>query len=385
MKPTTLGRSYYPALDGLRGFAILAVLFHHNFDFLPMPRFGWLGVDLFFVLSGFLITDILLRTKEQKNFLTNFFIRRVLRIFPLYYGIIVSFFILAPLAREFRDQYSYCYIHRGMLWIPLQNLLQIISPRPNSNTVFDHFWSLSVEEQFYLFWPFMIVLCKRNKQLIWFVSFVLFGFILFRLFSFLHFGSGMMFYQLQFRTRIDGLCIGSLIAIWRNISVKTVRKKLVVLSTIILSLHAIAFILSKTELNLPHFSIVGYSTMGVFFGWILVVIIENRNKPSKILFENKAIKGLGKISYGLYVYHWPLLVLFKIYFIGSIMHLGLTDYQSYIIVSISAAIVAIVVSIVSYNLFEKRILALKEKITVEKISRRLGEKLFPMYTHSPAK
>jgi peptidoglycan/LPS O-acetylase OafA/YrhL len=385
MKPTTLGRSYYPALDGLRGLAILAVLFHHNFDFLPIPRFGWLGVDLFFVLSGFLITDILLRTKEQKNFLTNFFIRRVLRIFPLYYGIIILFFILAPLAKEFKDQYSYCYIHQGMLWIPLQNLLQIISPRPNSNTVFDHFWTLSVEEQFYLFWPFIILLCRKKKQLIWIVSSVLFGFIIFRLFSFLYFGSGMMFYQLQFRTRIDGLCIGSLIAIWKNISVETVRKKLVVLSTIILSLHAIAFILSKTELNLPHFSIVGYSTMGVFFGWILILSIENRNKHSKILFENKAIKGLGKISYGLYVYHWPLLVIFKFYFIGSIVHSGLTDYQSYIIVSISAAIVAVVVSILSYNLFEKRILALKEKITVEKISRRLGEKLFPLYTHSPAK
>jgi len=103
MKATTVIRSYYPALDGLRGFAILGVLLQHNFSFLPVPKFGWVGVDLFFVLSGFLITDILLKTKEQKNFLSNFYTRRVLRIFPLYYGSLILFFSLAPLISQFKD------------------------------------------------------------------------------------------------------------------------------------------------------------------------------------------------------------------------------------------------------------------------------------------
>ncbi|MEI9808490.1 MAG: acyltransferase [Bacteroidota bacterium] len=88
-----MNRSYYPALDGLRGIAIILVLCCHNFNFLPHFELGWIGVDLFFVLSGFLITDILLRTKETKNFLQNFYIRRILRIFPLYYGALLLFFL----------------------------------------------------------------------------------------------------------------------------------------------------------------------------------------------------------------------------------------------------------------------------------------------------
>src|SRR5512144_2577839 len=96
MKPTTSTRSYYPALDGLRGIAIILVICCHNFDFIPYLRFGWIGVDLFFVLSGFLITDILLQTRDDKNYLQNFYLRRILRIFPLYYGVLLLFFALAP-------------------------------------------------------------------------------------------------------------------------------------------------------------------------------------------------------------------------------------------------------------------------------------------------
>jgi len=77
MNPATANRSYYPALNGLRGVAIILVLCCHHLRFIPHFEFGWVGVDLFFVLSGFLITDILLKTKENKNFLSNFYIRRM--------------------------------------------------------------------------------------------------------------------------------------------------------------------------------------------------------------------------------------------------------------------------------------------------------------------
>src|SRR6476646_2808690 len=126
MKAATLTRSYYPALDGLRGFAILGVLLQHNFSFLPVPKFGWVGVDLFFVLSGFLITDILLRTKENKNFLQNFYIRRILRIFPLYYGVLLLFFLIAPAFQHLHLQYNYYHKSQSMSWLHLQNWIYII-------------------------------------------------------------------------------------------------------------------------------------------------------------------------------------------------------------------------------------------------------------------
>ena len=121
MKPATPHRSYYPALDGLRGIAILLVICCHNFDFLPYFKFGWIGVDLFFVLSGFLITDILLKTRDTKHFLRNFYIRRILKIFPLYYGVVLLFFVIAPALQKLHVQTTYYQINQPMLWLHLQN------------------------------------------------------------------------------------------------------------------------------------------------------------------------------------------------------------------------------------------------------------------------
>src|SRR5215831_14066355 len=165
MNPTTPTRSYYPALDGLRGIAILLVICCHNLNFLPHFEFGWVGVDLFFVLSGFMITDNLIKTKETKNFLQNFYIRRVLRIFPLLYGVLLLYFIFAPGLGSLRLQYDYYHSNQGFVWFHLQNWLAISHVRPTDTVLLNHFWSLSVEEQFYLVWPFVVLLVKDRHTL----------------------------------------------------------------------------------------------------------------------------------------------------------------------------------------------------------------------------
>ena len=383
MKATTVIRSYYPALDGLRGFAILGVLLQHNFSFLPVPKFGWVGVDLFFVLSGFLITDILLKTKEQKNFLSNFYTRRVLRIFPLYYGSLILFFSLAPLISQFKDQYSYYSANQGMLWMHLQNWLYIAKPRLDNHTVFSHYWSLSVEEQFYLVWPLIILTCNRARTLVILIYIALAGSILFRFATWSYLGNGDTNFLLQYMTRIDGLCVGSLIAIWRNNSEQAATRKVVRLGIAFISLHVAAFIISKTIFHaLPHFTIFGYSTIAVCFGLLLNSLIEKRNRLTTFLFESSPLKSLGKISYGVYIYHWPIFVFFKIFVAERILKMGMLEN---LIISIAATTLAVLVSIMSYQLFEKKILALRDVLTIENLLKRLRQKLFPVYKSASAK
>ena len=132
---------YYPALDGLRGLAILLVVVYHNFGFIHYSSFGWLGVDLFFVLSGFLITEILLNTVGKKGFLRNFYARRALRIFPLYYLSLFVFLFLLPALNLFPGS-EYYVGNQGWLWAYLQNWLFIF--RENESTVtLHHLWSLA--------------------------------------------------------------------------------------------------------------------------------------------------------------------------------------------------------------------------------------------------
>jgi peptidoglycan/LPS O-acetylase OafA/YrhL len=365
-------RLYYPALDGLRGLAILAVIFRHNFDFLQATKYGWIGVDLFFVLSGFLITDILLRTKAQKNYLINFFIRRILRIFPLYYGAVILFFVLAASAELLRDQYNFYFTYQGMVWFHLQNWLYITKSEPTHYGMFIHFWSLSLEEQFYLVWPFVLLACKQTRHLATITIMILLASIVFRFVSWSSLGNGDLNHYLQTMVRIDGLCVGSLVAIWRASSVDTAKKKIFQLAAVLLLLHAIAFLLSKFVFKaFPHFSIFGYSTIAALFGVLLITLIEKRNKLTKMIFENKPLTGIGKISYGLYVFHWPILVLFRIYFLQYLIEQGISMNIGYALASLSATITAFLVSIASYHLIEKKILLLKDVFTSGRFIKRI--------------
>jgi peptidoglycan/LPS O-acetylase OafA/YrhL len=163
---------YNPALDGVRGIAVLLVLANHflargdpNRGLVAIPfklaQAGRTGVDLFFVLSGFLITSILWETRGNSRYFTAFYARRTLRIFPLYYGCLIVVLVVLPLFGVFRtpeiqpilDNQSYlwfyasnfCPVRLSMGWLHL-----------------GHFWSLAIEEQFYLFWP--LILSRLSRQ-----------------------------------------------------------------------------------------------------------------------------------------------------------------------------------------------------------------------------
>ncbi|MDC0937158.1 acyltransferase, partial [Pirellulales bacterium] len=160
-------------LDGVRGLAILLVVVYHVFDMFPTPSdpfgrtvfaitsCGWAGVDLFFVLSGFLITGILLRTKGRPGYFQNFFARRALRILPLYYGFLVLLVGVSYFDSPIRDELNYLQTHQAWYWLHVTNWLVVVEGDYN-NVAAGYLWSLSVEEQFYLVWPFVVLLLDRS-------------------------------------------------------------------------------------------------------------------------------------------------------------------------------------------------------------------------------
>jgi len=379
MNPTTSTRSYYPSIDGLRGIAILLVICCSNFDFVPYFEFGWIGVDLFFVLCGFLITDILLRTGESKNFLRNFYIRRLLKILPLYYGVLLFYFLFASFLQNLAVQYQYYHAHQRFMWLHLQNWLCIIHIRPAGSMMLNHLWSLSILEQFYLIWPIIILIIRNTRLLARIAILIIIACVLTRLYSWSIYGDGLTNFYLQYMTRIDGLCIGSLVAIWRFQSYEESKKKVFRLGLIVFGAQLILLVLSKIAGPFPHFTFVGYTCIATGFGIAVFYAIGNRNTLSRLLLENTVIKFIGKISYGLYVFHWPILTLFKIYLLKQLIGRGYTASLAYITISSIALLVTLVISILSYYFFEKKILALKDLITQEGFFTRAWKKLLVFF------
>ena len=202
MEPGTLrtatrpeaNRQHLPGLDGLRGVAILAVLCHH----LVMPNYpvgipagmagvvikcfyrcfdiGWWGVDLFFVLSGFLITGILLESKGTAHYFGNFYARRALRIFPLYYGLLALLFIVLPWLAANPATGAWTQRHaadllevsqanaplQSWLWLYVSNIRMALASTGWAFPSLNHFWSLAVEEHFYLAWPLLVFCCSTR-------------------------------------------------------------------------------------------------------------------------------------------------------------------------------------------------------------------------------
>lgn len=355
-------RSYYPALDGMRGLAILLVVCLHNFGFMNYFFFGWLGVDLFFVLSGFLITEILLKTVGQPHFLRNFYMRRVLRIFPLYYvTLIVSFFILPYLVPSYISM-KYYTENQVWHWTYLQNWLYIFK-EPAGTPMLLHTWSLAVEEQFYLAWPLAVLLVRKPKILLWIVMAVLLIVCVVRFIIWESNITYLAYASLYTFTRIDGLCIGAMLAILMQISPGFLKKYTTVIVLLMAAINfGFYFLNGQRSFTLPYLAFVGYTTFAVLFGILVYEGIRGESKIIHFLFANRIMKFFGKISYGLYVYHWPVYVLgFSVFQKWLLNSFGITGNSSIVITSIIVTVIAIIMSVISYYSFERYFMRLKRK------------------------
>ena len=203
------------SLDGLRGIAILLVFFFHYLPRNPynplswLASIGWSGVDLFFVLSGFLITGILYDTRESNNFFRVFYARRALRLFPLYFFAVGIVLLVAAL------------LHTAMSWVAIPfyiygaNIMLLVKGGvPDFTPYFQciHFWSLSLEEQFYSLWPLVVFFVQKRKTLMTICVAGMLGAFIFRIVLIRHQASTWALYT-QLPSRMDALLAGALLAL----------------------------------------------------------------------------------------------------------------------------------------------------------------------------
>jgi peptidoglycan/LPS O-acetylase OafA/YrhL len=303
--------SRIPALDGVRGVATLMVLESHflfsetygHAWWFKIPYLGWLGVDLFFMLSGFLITGILLQSKGQPNYFREFYKRRLLRIFPLYYAVLLfSVFAIVVLDRQPEH-----------LWNGYDSLAWFFAFIPNVALALkgywvwqtnwaglNHLWSLAVEEQFYIVWP-LIVLLLPKRWLVGLCIVILCTQEYAREWTNAILPStrqpGIAAYVLTY-CHMDGLAAGSLMAVLINLKAfRWTREEysLVRDLTFLVGMVWLFWLVAESSAwRLP-------ITVATFFG-VLYLALSPHGIVHKI-FEWPFFRHIGLYSYGLYVFH----------------------------------------------------------------------------------
>lgn len=358
---TTARHNYYPALDGIRGVAILLVVFFHNFGFLNYFVFGWLGVDLFFVLSGFLISNILLSTVGKDGYFKNFYIKRVLRIFPLYYSVLIITIFILPHVNFLKSNLQYYVGNQWWFWLYLQNWLFVLKPLEKTNFLI-HFWSLAVEEQFYLIWPFIILWIRKPKRLLILLSFFLIFIIAARIIIWEHHVEKLHYFSFYTFTRIDGICIGCMLALIMKMDRFFLRKYTGVIVLFLSVANFIFFFLNRENaFSFPFFPFVGYTTFAVLFGLLVYEAVAGEIQIIKNIFTFPVLTFLGKISFGFYVFFWPIYVAFNYKF----SYLFQTQFNaspaaSRMMSSVLCTFIGFIISIISYYYFEAKFLKLKK-------------------------
>ena len=363
------GLRHTPALDGIRGIAIILVLIDHLFGsnnstgsalfnlLAAIRQSTWVGVNIFFVLSGFLITGILWDTLHKPNFFRNFYARRTLRIFPLYYTFLLA---LMALTRVFHLQWNgaqpylltytlnLAYWHRAPMDLAFFNV--------------NHFWSLQVEEQFYLVWPLVVFRIRNIRALIFTAAAVATIPLIIRFFSVLapqHLPQLFLFSP-TFQ-RADDLLYGCILALLMRTNARRwiaahAAKILAAVAVILLALaiHARGFTVYSGVL-IPT---IGISILDVGTCALIALALAPRSLATRFL-DNWSLRQFGRYSYGLYVYHYsisgllspPLRAFFNAHFHSKAIAVLATG--------LIVAAVSVAIAVASYHLYEVHFLRFK--------------------------
>ena len=348
---------YIPQFDGLRGVAVLMVLIGHSGFLERLPHAGMLeyarfSVDSYFVLSGFLITGILLDSKGSEHYFRNFYARRAVRIWPLYYLVLFLVFVVEPLfVPAMRPTVA-------SIWPAFAFYVQNLIYHDAYPFGLAATWSLAVEEQFYITWPLLIFLLKKRTLTI--VLFSLFVVSLSLRLAFYFRGAASGFVHQYTFSRLDSITFGSLAALWlRSPSCTLVRWRKC--SYWFLFIGTACTVLARILMH-RNSSIVGYTFLGVMYTGLIGVLLIS-GTPSSLLgrsFSARWLCYMGRISYGIYLLHYPLFI-FWARFINSGSLFPSNPVARNLLAFGGQILIATVAGSISWYLFEGPILRLKER------------------------
>ena len=374
---------HLPVLDGIRGLAVLMVLLFHfvgqmqptngvELVIVGVTKYGILGVALFFVLSGFLITGLLYDARNSPHYFRNFFMRRFLRIFPLYYGVLALLFFVAPLIPLLRGPtLDYLVDRQAWAWLYGVNIY-LATHEEWSFSYLNHFWSLSVEEHFYLVWPLVVfLLARRPSALIAACLSISMCAMLARVTGSL---IGLSWWTTVVLTpfQLDGLALGAFLAVAARQpgGVNWLLRALPRVAAVAGGLVVLSFVwtrlVSRQELELV--TSVRSAVLVMLLGCLLVLVLVAPKKSAIArFFCSRSMVFLGTYSYGLYVYH---------HFISYYLTTNRTELElaqwlgshgaAVALQATLGASVSLALAYLSYELFEKRFLKLKRLFETDK-------------------
>ena len=312
----------FAALDGLRGIAVLLVLARHasvvgdpsggfaSFVHGAM-RMGWVGVDVFFALSGFLITGILVDTRGHPGYLRSFYARRSLRIFPLYFAVLAVVFFVLPFTPDGAlPPFAVLQGNAAWFWTYTVNILVSIRGETSTPLYLGHLWSLSVEEQFYLFWPFVVLLVPPRFLGRVCVLLALAAVAL-RVGLVAATGWGSDAGYMLMPARMDALLLGGLLALLvrnpegrRQLS-RWYRPAGVVAASVLAALIVWREGLGRND---PYVQVVGYLALSVLSSALVAAALSGVREVRFVsVLRSPLLRSVGKYSYAFYVFQHPVI------------------------------------------------------------------------------
>jgi len=367
-------KKHISSLDGLRGVAFLLVFFRHfgltSHATSPWLKLltkityaGWVGVDLFFALSGFLITGILLDTREDRRYFANFYARRALRIFPIYYATLGVLLLLTSLIHlQWQRGHIAYWMYLGNVAYNFDPSLSVLQPAVS----FVHLWSLAAEEQFYLLWPLAVMMVASRRRLAFVCGWLSLAGLLLRLglIATLPRQNAYEWCYFQLPTHMDGLLYGALAAICvRSMSLEYAIRRAGKILPFALSALALVFGFNGFDFHSIAMMTAGFPALAAVFACIVLLALKPGSRMHR--FGNlKGLRFIGQYSYGMYLFHILFLPgLARVQpWLQKHLHSIVLGGVCFVLLMFGATVG---MAVLSYEVYEKQWLKLKSRFAYE--------------------